>query len=284
MVRLDRWPVRAAGPVSVPHRGRGQAGVGRADYFARAAGKSAMRVAARKRGRPALTQQPSSPFLSSGGRWSPDRTLTPLNRINVNGRIRAREVRVILASSKEVVGIMKTSDALRKANQLGLDLVEIAPNATPPVCQIVDFGKYRYEQSKLEKERHHHAARVKELKFRVNIDPHDYFTKIRRGEEFLEKGAKLKVQLQFKGREMAHQELGDQLMVKIQDDLATMSQVEMPPRKAGRSINMVLSPLPANKRKRRFKPLTEEEIAAAEAREAAEHAHAAEAATENAAG
>jgi len=244
-----------------------------------------MGAAARKRGRPALTQQPSQPLLSSGGRWPPDRTLTPLNRINVNGRIRAREVRVILASSKEVLGIMKTSDALRKANQLGLDLVEIAPNAAPPVCQIVDFGKYRYEQSKLEKERHHHTARVKELKFRVNIDPHDYFTKIRRGEEFLEKGAKLKVQLQFKGREMAHQELGDQLMVKIQDDLATMSQVEMPPRKAGRSINMVLSPLPANKRKRRFKPLTEAEIIAAEEREAAEHAHAeAEAAADKAAG
>jgi translation initiation factor IF-3 len=181
-------------------------------------------------------------------------------------------VRVILASTKELLGVMKTSDALRKANQLGLDLVEIAPNATPPVCQIVDFGKYRYEQSKLEKDRHHHTTKVKELKFRVNIDEHDYMTKVRRGEEFLDKGAKLKVQLQFKGREMAHQELGDQLMLRIQDDLSTMSQVEMPPRKAGRSINMVLSPLPANKRKRKFKPMNEEEIAAAEARDAEEHA------------
>ena len=179
-------------------------------------------------------------------------------------------MRVILAASKELLGIMKTSDALRKANQLGLDLVEIAPNATPPVCQIVDFGKYRYEQSKLEKDRHHHTAKVKELKFRVNIDEHDYITKVRRGEEFLDKGAKLKVQLQFKGREMAHQELGDLLMIRIQGDLSTMSQVEMPPRKAGRSINMVLSPLPANKRKRKFKPMNDEEIAAEEARDAAE--------------
>lgn len=238
---------------------------------------SAMGMVAWKCGRPALTQQPFRFLHSSGDRWPPDRTLTPLNRINVNGRIRAREVRVILASTKEVLGVMKTSDALRKANQLGLDLVEIAPNAQPPVCQIVDFGKYRYEQSKLEKDRHHHTARVKELKFRVNIDAHDYMTKVRRGEEFLDKGAKLKVQLQFKGRQMAHQELGDQLMIRIQGDLATMSQVEMPPRKAGRSINMVLSPLPANKRKRRFKPLTDEELAAAEAHEAEEHAQAVEA-------
>ncbi|MBS0661089.1 MAG: translation initiation factor IF-3 [Verrucomicrobia bacterium] len=179
--------------------------------------------------------------------------------MNVNGRIRAREVRVILAATKEVLGIMKTSDALRKANQLGLDLVEIAPTANPPVCQIVDFGKYRYEQSKLDKERHHSTSKVKELKFRVNIDAHDYMTKMRRGEDFLDKGNKVKVQLQFKGREMAHQELGDALMNRIRDDLSTMSQVEMPAKKAGRSINMVLAPLPQNKRKRKFKPIEDDE-------------------------
>lgn len=231
---------------------------------------------------PTLTN--SRPSLSAHPRpaATTSRPLTPLNRINVNGRIRAREVRVILASTKELMGIMKTSDALRKANQLGLDLVEIAPNATPPVCQIVDFGKYRYEQSKLEKDRHHHTAKVKELKFRVNIDEHDYMTKVRRGEEFLDKGAKLKVQLQFKGREMAHQELGDLLMIRIQGDLSTMSQVEMPPRKAGRSINMVLSPLPANKRKRRFKPMDDDEIAAAEASDAAEAQDPVEAGTKQA--
>ena len=112
------------------------------------------------------------------------------NRINVNGRIRAREVRVIMASTKEQLGVMRTSDALRKANQLGLDLVEIAPTANPPVCQIVDFGKYRYELAKQEKERKHSVARLKEVKFRVNIDGHDYLTKVRRAEEFLTRAAR----------------------------------------------------------------------------------------------
>lgn len=186
----------------------------------------------------------------------------------MNGRIRAREVRVILASTKELLGIMKTSDALRKANQLGLDLVEIAPTANPPVCQIVDFGKYRYEQSKLDKERHHSTSKVKELKFRVNIDAHDYMTKMRRGEDFLDKGNKVKVQLQFKGREMAHQELGDALMLRIRDDLSTMSQVEMPAKKTGRSINMVLAPLPQNKRRRKFKPMEDHEHEAEDAKDA----------------
>ncbi len=190
----------------------------------------------------------------------------------MNGRIRAREVRVIIASNKEQLGIMKTSDALRKANQLGLDLVEIAPTAQPPVCQIVDFGKFRYEQSKLDKERHHSTTKVKELKFRVNIDEHDYVTKLRRGETFLDKGNKVKVQLQFKGREMAHQELGDQLVNRIRDDLSTMSQVEMPARKAGRSINMVLSPLPAGKRKRKFKEMDEDEAEAGDAADAEKEA------------
>ena len=194
----------------------------------------------------------------------------PQQRINVNGRIRAREVRVIVATTKEQLGIMRTSDALRKANQMGLDLVEIAPNANPPVCQIVDYGKFRYEQSKLEKDRKQNTARMKEVKFRVNIDDHDYFTKLRRAEDFLDKGSKLKVQLQFRGREMAHQELGEQLMRKVRDDLAGMSQVEAEPRKAGRSINMMLSPLPAAKRKRKFKPLTDEESAAAEEAEDAD--------------
>ncbi len=196
----------------------------------------------------------------------------PQNRINVNGRIRAREVRVIIAASKEQLGIMRTSDALRRANQMGMDLVEIAPTANPPVCQIVDFGKYRYELAKQEKERKHSVAKLKEVKFRVNIDEHDYMTKVRRAEEFLDKGSKVKVQLQFRGREMAHKELGDQLMVRVKKDLDSMSVVEMEPKHAGRSINMTLSPLPPTRRKRRFKPMDEEEAAAVDAAsEAEEH-------------
>jgi translation initiation factor IF-3 len=170
----------------------------------------------------------------------------------VNGRIRAREVRVIMGASGEQLGVMKLSDALRKAQSLGLDLVEVAPTANPPVCKIVDFGKFRYDISKQEKDKKTSGTKLKEIKFRVNIDDHDYLTKIRHGEEFLDKGNKVRVQLQFRGREMAHQEFGMQLMEKVRDDLAGMSQVEMEPKIAGRNVTMTLSPLPAARRKRRF--------------------------------
>ncbi|HMG04834.1 MAG TPA: translation initiation factor IF-3 [Chthoniobacterales bacterium] len=173
-------------------------------------------------------------------------------QIRVNGRIRAREVRVILSSTSEQLGVMKLSDALRKAQSLGLDLVEVAPTANPPVCKIVDFGKFRYDISKQEKDKKTSGTKLKEIKFRVNIDDHDYLTKIRHGEAFLDKGNKVRVQLQFRGREMAHQEFGMQLMEKVRDDLAGMSQVEMEPKIAGRNVTMTLSPLPAARRKRRF--------------------------------
>jgi len=161
-------------------------------------------------------------------------------------------VRVVLGSSGEQLGIMKLSDALRRAQSLDLDLVEVAPTANPPVCKIVALGKFRYDISKHEKDRRPAGAKLKELKFRVNIDEHDYLTKIRHGEEFLDRGNKVRVQLQFRGREMAHQEFGMQLMEKVRDDLAGMSQVEMEPRITGRNVTMTLSPLPANRRKRRF--------------------------------
>ena len=147
---------------------------------------------------------------------------------------------------------MRTHDALRKAQEFGLDLVEVAPNADPPVCRIVDFGKYRYTLAKQKKESKSTQARLKEVKFRVNIDEHDYTTKLRRAEAFLDKGSKVRIQLQFRGREMAHQELGHELMNRVCEDLNTMSQVELQPRKVGRHISMVLAPLPANRRKRRF--------------------------------
>ncbi|HEY5753003.1 MAG TPA: translation initiation factor IF-3 [Chthoniobacterales bacterium] len=178
----------------------------------------------------------------------------------VNGRIRAREVRVIIAATNEQAGVMKLSDALRRAQQLGLDLVEVAPNADPPVCRIVDFGKYRYEIAKHEKDKKASTTKLKEVKFRVNIDDHDYYTKVRRAEQFLDKGNKVKVQLQFRGREMAHQELGFELMTRVKSDLNTMSAVEMEPKLMGRSINMTLSPLPANRRKRRWTTEHDEEL------------------------
>src|SRR6201997_1036339 len=150
---------------------------------------------------------------------------------------------------------MKLSDALRKAQTLGLDLVEIAPTATPPVCKIIDFGKFRYDISKHSKDKKPASAKLKEIKFRVNIDEHDYVTKVRHAEEFLDRGNKVRVQLQFRGREMAHQELGIQLVGKVRDDLSSMSQGETEPKIAGRNITMTLAPLPANRRKRKFTAL-----------------------------
>ena len=173
-----------------------------------------------------------------------------------------------MGSTGEQLGVMKLSDALRRAQSLDLDLVEVAPTANPPVCKIVDFGKYRYDIAKQEKDRKSSATKLKEIKFRVNIDDHDYLTKIRNGEEFLDKGNKVRVQLQFRGREMAHQEFGMQLMEKVKHDLAGMSQVEMEPKLAGRNITMTLSPLPANRRKRRFAPVTIEEQASVNGAEA----------------
>src|SRR5437762_10366387 len=157
-----------------------------------------------------------------------------------------------MGSTGEQLGFLKLSEALRKAQTLGLDLVEVAPTANPPVCKISDFGKFRYDISKQTKEKKPAGARLKEIKFRVNIDDHDYLTKIRHTEEFLDRGNKVRVQLQFRGREMAHQEFGMQLMEKVRDDLAGMSQVEMEPKIAGRNVTMTLSPLPASRRKRRF--------------------------------
>ncbi|EDY17112.1 translation initiation factor IF-3 [Chthoniobacter flavus Ellin428] len=161
-------------------------------------------------------------------------------------------MRVILAATGQQLGVMKLSDAIRKAQEMGLDLVEVAASANPPVCRIVDFGKFKYEAAKHEKEKRNVSSKLKEIKFRVNIDEHDYETKMRHAEEFLDKGNKVRVQLQFRGREMAHQELGMQLMARVKTDLVTMAHVEMEPKLLGKSVTMTLAPLPQNKRKRNF--------------------------------
>ena len=161
-------------------------------------------------------------------------------------------MRVILAATNEQLGVMRLDEAIRRARALGLDLVEIAPNAQPPVCRIVDFGKFRYDLAKQEKEKKHAVSKVKEIKFRGNIDAHDYLTKIRHAEDFLDKGNKVKIQLQFRGREMAHQNLGLLVVQRVRDDLAGMAHVDMEPKLVGRAVGMTLSPLPANKRHRKF--------------------------------
>ena len=175
-----------------------------------------------------------------------------IQQYRVNQRIRAREVRVIVAASGQQLGVLKIQDALRAAQNAGLDLVEVAPTANPPVCRIVDFGKFKYEISKQDKEKKQASSKLKEIKFRVNISEHDYETKLRHAEEFLDRGNKVRVQLQFRGRENAHKDLGVNLMKKISEDLLTMSNVEQAPKLMGRAITMTLAPLPAAKRKRKF--------------------------------
>ncbi len=149
---------------------------------------------------------------------------------------------------------MSTYDAVKIAKEKGLDLVEVTTTTDPPICKIVDYGKFRYDQSKQQKERNKSkvASRIKEVKFRVRIDTHDYNLKMAHAEEFLDGGHKLRVQLQFRGREMAHQDLGMKLMQKVAGDLSSMGHVDFPPRKQGRAITMMLSPLPKEKRKRMF--------------------------------
>lgn len=159
---------------------------------------------------------------------------------------------MIVAATSQQLGVMRLDEAIRHARSLGLDLVEVAPNAQPPVCRIVDFGKFRYELSKQEKDKRQSSTKVKEVKFRVNIDDHDYLTKLRHAEDFLDKGNKVKVHLQFRGREMAHSELGMRVVLRVKEDLVGMAHVDMEPKQVGKAIGMTLSPLPVGKRKRKF--------------------------------
>jgi len=170
----------------------------------------------------------------------------------INDRIRAPRVRVVLANGDQL-GVMSSREALAKAQSLGLDLVEIAAQADPPVCKIVDYGKYKYEQAKLKKnQKSKNATRMKEVKFRVGTGTHDYNIKMGRAEGFLDDGHKVRFILQFRGRENAHKDLGFVVMKKIVEDLKTMGQVDQEARLNGRAIGMTLSPLPAHQRKRKF--------------------------------
>lgn len=149
---------------------------------------------------------------------------------------------------------MSSQDARKLAQSVGLDLLEVSPNARPPVCRILDYGKYMYEQSKKQKETKQSSAtqRMKEVKFRVSIDTHDFETKLIRAEKFLMKGAKLKITLMFRGREMEHTELGFNTIQRAIDGLLGVATLDNEPRLAGRQITCTMSPLPLQKRKPRF--------------------------------
>ncbi|MFC2968301.1 translation initiation factor IF-3 [Acidimangrovimonas pyrenivorans] len=161
----------------------------------------------------------------------------------VNGRIRAPEIRLIGAEG-ENLGVMPPARALGLAEDAGLDLVEISPNATPPVCKIMDFGKFKYEQQKREAEarKKQKTIEVKEVKFRPGTDVHDYDVKMRNVVRFLEAGDKVKVTLRFRGREMAHQQLGMDLLKRVAEDVAELGKVENMPKLEGRQMVMMIGP------------------------------------------
>jgi translation initiation factor IF-3 len=147
---------------------------------------------------------------------------------------------------------MSLGDALTLARTNGVDLVEVAPNATPPVCRLVDFGKYRYEQAKREKEsrKHQHATKVKEVQLSPKIDPHDLGVKVGHAIDFLCEDMKVKVTLKFRGREMQHTDIGFQVIEQFLTQIAAYGQPDFQPKLNGRAINLMISPLPRNKRAR----------------------------------
>ncbi len=169
--------------------------------------------------------------------------------VRVNGKIRAREVRVVGNESQQL-GIMSLADALTLARNQGVDLVEVAPNAQPPVCRLIDYGKYRYEQAKKEKDakKHQHANRVKEVQLSASIDPHDFGVKLSRAIDFLCDDMKVKVSLRFRGRDNAHKEFGFQVVEKFIKETTPFGHPDSPPREIGRGVTLMLSPHPRNKR------------------------------------
>lgn len=142
------------------------------------------------------------------------------------------------------LGIMKTGDALRRADDYGLDLVEISPTAKPPLCKIMDFGKYKYDQEKKKKEQKKHQVqtKLKEVKFRVNVGDHDYETKMRNLRKFIEHGDRVKISLMFRGRENAHRELGFEVMQRVIQDTVDITSVDQAPRMQGRFVSAILVP------------------------------------------
>jgi translation initiation factor IF-3 len=165
-------------------------------------------------------------------------------RWRVNHDIKAKEIRLIAPDGTQK-GIVPLAEALRVASEAGLDLVEVAPQAQPPVCRIMDYAKFLYAKSKQEREhRLHHQkhAQLKELRFRPQINEHDYQTKFRSLVKFLKRGSKVKVTLMFRGREMAHQEFGHRLLERLRSEVQDFAQVERPPSQEGRFLVMTLAP------------------------------------------
>ena len=170
----------------------------------------------------------------------------------INERIRVPEVRLIDENGQQV-GIMRTQDALQQAMDRDLDLVEVAPDAKPPVCRVLDYSKYKYEQNQKQKaaRKHQQQINVREIKFRPKIAQHDYDTKKGHVERFLKGRDKVKVTIMFRGREMAHPERGEMILNRLAEDLAELAIVEQRPQQDGRNMTMLLAP---NKKKPAAEP------------------------------
>lgn len=174
--------------------------------------------------------------------------------MRVNREIKAPKVRLI-SHTGEQVGVVALYEALAMADDAGLDLVEISPGASPPVCKIINYGKFRYDQTKREKEnkKAQHQIKVKEVKIKPNIDEHDLQTKLRHAKEFISKGNKVKITCTFRGREMMHPEFGEKLVKRMCDELEDIAQAESPAKLFGRMLSVVLAP-GSKKKKEGAKP------------------------------
>ncbi|MBT3667905.1 MAG: translation initiation factor IF-3 [Opitutae bacterium] len=179
--------------------------------------------------------------------------------IRKNDKIRAREIRVI-GPDGEMLGVMPPEEALKIAKSHYLDLVEVASNAVPPVCRILEFGKYKYELSKQKRNKEKTSKRVKEAKFRPRIEEHDYVTKLRRSERFLHQGNKLKITLMFRGREMEHIDLGMNLVKQAIKDLSGVGKADDTPKLNGRFIIVSLSPIPQHQRVLKYNTLDDIDV------------------------
>ncbi len=161
----------------------------------------------------------------------------------MNYEINVPQVRLVGVDG-EMIGIVSTREAMAAAEDSGFDLVEISPNADPPVCKLLDFGKFKYEQQKKKNEarKKQKIIEVKEIKLRPNIDDHDYDVKMRAATGFLDEGDKVKVTMRFRGREMMHQDLGMNVLMRVKDQLDPLAKVEQTPQLEGRQMTMVLAP------------------------------------------
>jgi len=160
--------------------------------------------------------------------------------MRVNERIRVPEVRVIGAEG-ENLGVLPTAEALAKAKELGLDLVEVAPQANPPVCKIIDYGKFHYQQEKRDRKQKH-RSRLKEVKFTIKIGEHDFQTKLNRAKTFLQRGDVVRVSIFFRGREIVHRSRGLDLLKRVETEVADIARVEGKPTSKGKILQMLLVP------------------------------------------